>query len=83
MDEISKLNQILGFSGVMPKIEVSSESNEADVIYKLSILREVKLFEYLSTEVLYLVAQEAQWREMVKNESIFLEEMSPMVYTSL
>lgn len=42
-----------------------------DLMNKLIILREVKLFEKLSSEVLFAVAKEIQWREAIKEERLF------------
>lgn len=48
-----------------------------EVISKLMILRDVRLFEKLSNEVLYVVASEASWREMVQDEILFSQGDEP------
>lgn len=44
-----------------------------DTISKLVALREVTLFEKLSADVLYTVAEEAEWQKMTQGEIVFAE----------
>lgn len=44
-----------------------------DTISKLVALREVSLFEKLSSDVLFVVAKEAEWRKVAPGEIIFAE----------
>lgn len=48
-----------------------------DTIHKLVVLREVKLFEKLTGDILYTIAEEAQWREVARGEVIFSEGDPP------
>ena len=48
-----------------------------DTMDKLVVLREITLFEKLPADVLFVVAEEARWKEMAKGEILFSEGDAP------
>lgn len=53
------------------------EESMDDTLKKLIALREVSLFEKLSADVLFVIAEEAEWCQMESGEQLFLEGDAP------
>lgn len=82
-EPVGKPQDIRSFLNIDPYLNVliehycQKEELVDDTISKLVALREVSLFEKLSADVLFVVAREAEWRNMTSGEVLFAEGDAP------